>query len=352
MKIALLGDTHFGARGDSLHFHDHFKKFFDDVFFPYCLKNNITTVVQFGDLFDRRKFVNFNTLHLSKQYFFDKLLQNNMHMHVLLGNHCVYFKNTPDLNSPELLLKEYSNITLYDKFTQVEFGGLAIDIVPWVFDSKVEIEKMSNSKSKICFGHFDIAGFEMDRGNISHDGFDSNVFSKYYHVYSGHFHHKSTKSNISYLGTPYEITWSDFNDPRGFHIFDTDTLDIEFVQNSFTLFHKIYYDDSTQTLDYWKNFDYSKYEDVYVKVVVLNKTDEYQFDYAMDNLYKAVPADLNIVEDFIELSSLHDDDVDQSEDTMTILSNYVDQLTVDVNSDKLKGLLRKLYVESLEMECN
>ena len=105
-------------------------------------------------------------------------------------------------------------------------------------------------------------------------------------------------------------------------------------------------------MEYWKNFDYSKYENVYVKIVVLNKANAFQFDYMMDNLYKASPADLSIIEDILDLSETQDDIVNESEDTMTILSNYVDQLTIDVNSDKLKGLLRSLYVESLEMETD
>jgi DNA repair exonuclease SbcCD nuclease subunit len=74
MKIAILGDCHFGMRGDSLEFHNYYKKFYEEVFFPYLIENNIDTVFQMGDLFDRRKFINFNTLYLARQYFFDKLL--------------------------------------------------------------------------------------------------------------------------------------------------------------------------------------------------------------------------------------------------------------------------------------
>ena len=66
MKLCILGDTHFGARGDSLDFHNYFKKFYDDVFFPYLKQNNIQVVIQLGDLFDRRKFINFNSLYLAK----------------------------------------------------------------------------------------------------------------------------------------------------------------------------------------------------------------------------------------------------------------------------------------------
>ena len=41
MKICILGDTHFGARGDSLDFHRYFEKFYDHVLFPYIKANDI-----------------------------------------------------------------------------------------------------------------------------------------------------------------------------------------------------------------------------------------------------------------------------------------------------------------------
>ena len=69
MKICLLGDTHFGMRGDSLEFHKYIKKFYDNIFFPYLIENKIDTVFQLGDLFDRRKFINFNSLYLCRKYF-------------------------------------------------------------------------------------------------------------------------------------------------------------------------------------------------------------------------------------------------------------------------------------------
>jgi hypothetical protein len=76
MLVAILGDTHFGARGDSPHFHNYFAKFYNDVFFPYLEKHNILHIVQLGDVFDRRKFVNFNSLKQSIEYFFDKLYKD------------------------------------------------------------------------------------------------------------------------------------------------------------------------------------------------------------------------------------------------------------------------------------
>ena len=354
MKICILGDTHFGMRGDSLEFHKYIKKFYDNIFFPYLRENNITTVFQLGDLFDRRKFINFNSLYLCRKYFFDKLRENNITFYTILGNHDVSFKNTLEVNSSQLLLNEYDNITVYDEFATINFDGIDVDVIPWLcLENEEEIFKHINeSKSQLAFGHFEIDGFEMDRGNVCRGGIDKNKLLKYDMVLTGHFHHKSDDGHIYYVGTPNEMTWADYNDPRGFHIFDLDTRELEFVQNPYRMFHKVNYDDGAQDFEFWKSYDYDKLKESYVKVIVINKQNPYLFDNVIDNLYKAGVSDISIVEDFTDTSFDTDQEIiDQAEDTMTILSKYIDNLTLNVNSDKLKTLMRELYVEALNTEA-
>lgn len=353
MKICILGDTHHGMRGDSLDFHRHYEKFYTEIFFPYLKENGIDTVVQLGDLFDRRKFINFNSLYLVRKYFFDPLKDNGIKFHTLLGNHDVAYKNTLEVNSSQLLLRDYDNITIYDSFNTVSFDGIDVDIIPWICDDNQDqiFTEIKNSKSQICLGHFEIAGFEMDRGNVCHEGIDKSSLKKYDIVLTGHFHHKSSDGHITYVGTPGEMTWSDYNDPRGFHIFDTDTRELTFIQNPFRIFHKITYDDSTQDFEYWKQYDYTTYKDTYVKVVVINKQNPFMFDTVVDNLYKCGIADLSIVEDYTELTLDEDQElIDQAEDTMTILSKYIDGLQLNVEPEKLKSVMRELYVEALNVE--
>jgi len=353
MKLCILGDTHFGARGDSLDFHKYFQKFYDEVFFPYLIENDIKAIFQMGDLFDRRKFINFNSLYLSRKYFFEKCERLGIQLHTLIGNHDVAYKNTLEVNSPSLLLNEYNNIEIYEEFDTVEFDGVSIDVVPWICDDNVDdiFNRMKESKAQICFGHFEIAGFEMDRGNVCESGIDKQSLSKYDVVLTGHFHHKSTDGNITYVGTPYEMTWADWNDPKGFHIFDTETREINFVKNPFSMFHKITYDDGKTTFEDWKEYDFSKLKECYVKVVVLNKQNPFLFDHVIDSLYKAGVSDLSIVEDFTDVNvDLDQDIIDQAEDTITILSKYIDNLTLDVEAEKLKSIMRELYVEALNTE--
>jgi DNA repair exonuclease SbcCD nuclease subunit len=352
-KIAILGDTHFGVRGDSIDFHKYYQKFYDTIFFPYLKENGINEVIQLGDLFDRRKFINFNSLYFSRKYFFDKLKENGIKLHTLIGNHDIYYRNTLEVNSPELVLNEYENVFVYSESKTIEIDGLLIDLIPWICQNNEEsvLEFMKNSSSDVCMGHFEIDGFEMDRGNVYHGGLDRKELKKYDIVLSGHFHHKSSADNILYVGTPYEMTWSDYNDPRGFHVFDTKTRNMEFIQNTYKMFNKVFYDDGEQDFEHWKNYDYNILKETYVKVVVLNKQNPYLFDSVVDNLYKVGVSDIGIVEDFTDISIEDDQDlIDQAEDTMTILGKYIDNLTLDVENKKLKSLMREVYIEALNTE--
>ena len=353
MKLIILGDTHFGMRGDSLEFHNYYKRFYQEVFFPYIIENNITTIFQMGDLFDRRKFINFNTLYLSRQYFFDKIKELGLEFHTILGNHDIYYKNVLEVNSSQMLLNDYENITVYDEPNKITFDGVEVDVIPWICsDNEERIKKfIETSTSQICFGHFEIAGFEMDKGNVCHEGLDKKLLNRYDVVLSGHFHHKSSDGQITYVGTPGEMTWADYFDPRGFHTFDTDTRELEFIQNPYRMFHKLSYDDTTSDFEFWKSFDYSVLKETYVKVIVVNKQNPYLFDNVIDNLYKAGVSDISIVEDFTETLIENDDElINQAEDTMTILGKYIDNLTLNVDNDKLKALMKEVYVEALTTE--
>jgi hypothetical protein len=168
---------------------------------------------------------------------------------------------------------------------------------------------------------------------------------------TGHFHHKSNDGHIYYVGTPGEMTWADYNDPRGFHIFDTNTRELEFIQNPYKMFHKLSYDDGEQDFEFWKSYDFTPLKDTYVKVIVVNKQNPYLFDNVIDNLYKSGASDISIVEDFTDTVIENDQElIDQAEDTMTILGKYIDNLTLNVESDKLKSLMRELYIEALNTE--
>ena len=244
-KVALVTDTHFGARSDSITFDNFFRKFYEETFFPELDKRGIDTIFHLGDCFDRRKYINFNTLSSCRDYFFDQAKKRGIKVVMIVGNHDTFFKNTNDVNSPHLLLQDYDNIVAYSSPIDYNVDGLSILLMPWICTDNYNecMEAMKKSKSQVMFGHFEIAGFQMYKGHENDEGFDPKIFEKFDMVCSGHFHHRSSNGNINYLGNPYELTWADFEDPRGFHIFDTSTRELDFIPNPFTIFSKIYYDD-------------------------------------------------------------------------------------------------------------
>lgn len=353
MKIALLGDTHFGARNDNAHFHLFFEKFYKDTFFPYLEEHGITKVVQLGDVFDRRKYINFQTLKSCRDYFFDPLVTKKLDLHVVIGNHDTYYKNTNEVNSLTLLLKEYRNITVYERPTEVEFEDKKFLMVPWICQENEQecMDAIRAAEVDAIIGHFEIRGFEMYRGAVCDEGMDIKTFKEGTPVLSGHFHHKSSHGSIHYLGTPYEITWSDFNDLKGFHVYDTDDGSLTFVSNPNNIFHKVHYDDENMTMDEVLSVDFEQYRNTIVKVIVRNKTNPGWFDMYVDKLEKAGVIDMQVVEDHFHLDLEADDDiVNEAEDTLTILNKYVDQMQIQGDRQRLDNLIRNLYHEALTLE--
>lgn len=355
MKVALITDQHFGARNDSAQFLDFYEKFYSETFFPRLKEEKVDAVLILGDTFDRRKYMNFYTLKRAKEMFFEPLANLGVDVHILAGNHDTYFKNTNTVNSVNLLLGEYgSSFHVIDDPQEIYVGPHKICMMPWICSENYEqsMELLKNTDAKYCMGHFEIAGFAMYRGMPSEEGLDRGMFRKFSHTFSGHYHHKSTSDDIHYLGNPYELTWQDYNDPRGFHIFDLDSGKLDFVQNPFRMFFRITYDDRSESIADITGKDLSSYANTYCKVVVINKTNAFLFDRFMNNLYNVNPADITIVEDFTDLSEgVEDDMVDQAEDTLTILNKYVDNIKEDnIDNTKFKTLLKELYVEAINIE--
>jgi len=349
LKVAIITDQHFGARNDSVGFLDFFEQFYDNTFFPTLDANDVDCVLILGDTFDRRKYVNFYSLDRAKKMFFNKLEERGIKVIMIAGNHDTYFKNTNEVNSPELLLAEYTNVSLVHKAMDITVDDTPICFVPWICPENYDesIETLNTSKAEICMGHFEIAGFAMYRGMESHEGLSKDLFKKFDMVFSGHYHHRSDDGHIYYLGNPYELTWQDYNDPRGFHLFDLQTRQLEFIGNPYTMFQRVEYDDSltdpsVQSYDYLTN--------KFVKVIVVNKNDLYKFDKFITKVYNSNPYEVKIIEDFSEYTEGEIATDINLEDTLDVLSNYVDSIETDYDKDKVKTFMKELYTEAVNIE--
>lgn len=365
-KIALITDQHFGARNDSIIFLDHYEKFYKETFFPTLQKENIKEVYILGDTFDRRKYINFYTLHRTKEMFISKLDRHHKAT-IIVGNHDTYFKNTNSVNSVDLVTGVWGEFDIIERPTTI--GDFCF--IPWICDDNYEdtMKELSDTHATFCAGHLEVEGFAMYKGDKSEGGLSRKLFQKFDMTFSGHYHHKSDADGIYYLGNPYQLTWQDYGDKRGFHILDTDTRKLTFIQNPNDIFIKLIYDDkqnvsvlnveNNDVVYMMKDTDElvsivpNFYHNKYVKIVVVNKKNPYGFEQFMTKLYKTNPADVTIVEDFTDIiSTEYDQIIDQAEDTLSILNTYVDSIEKEsLDPNELKKILKQVYVEAINIEA-
>jgi len=344
-RIACLTDTHFSARKSSRHLHDYFELFYKNIFFPTLEEQGVEIVVHMGDAFDNRKSIDFWGLDWTRRVVLEPLRKYEVHM--IVGNHDIFLRNSTEINAPELLLKDYPNIKTYSSPTNTKVGGIDMTFIPWIcsenYDETLKIIK--KSKAKIAMGHLELQGFRVNKHLIMEEhGLDPNIFTKFQKVFSGHYHTRSDNGRIFYLGNPYEMYWTDVNDTRGFHIFDTETLEHTPINNPYKLFYNIYYEDTPHQM-----FDVTEYANKIVKVIVRKKSKQKEFDKFIDKLYKVGIQDLKIVENF-DIQENEEFVIDEEENTISILNRYIDESECNFDKNVIKGIFQDLYQQSCEIE--
>lgn len=353
MKVALLTDTHWGTRSDNVFFLDNIKTFLDKVFFPVLDKQKIKRVIHLGDIVDRRKYINFLTAYRLRKDFIEPLQERGISLDIILGNHDIYYKQAIDVNAFDELLNNFDHIKKYTTATEVKLGQLPVLYIPWLCDQNIKksMEAINNSKSQVVMGHLEFNGFEMFKGVFSDHGISPKVFQRFDYVFTGHYHHKSSYNNIHYLGAPCEFIWSDFNDPRGFHIFDTRSLELDFIRNPYTVFEKVYYDDAGKEAKEILDFDFSVVKNKYIKIIVKSKTNTTLFDEYSLRLEEQNPQKIDIVDDHLNLDLITDQSIlTEAKDTLTIFREYIAQANGIVNSERLDNFIVGLYQEAQNAE--
>jgi len=345
MKVAILTDTHYGARKGSKYLHDYFELFYKNIFFPALKEHKVDAVIHMGDAFDSRKSIDYQSLEWAKRVVFEPL--KNYDVHMIVGNHDCYYKNTNSVNSPSLLLQTYPNISAYSSPQTIKVGGLDIMMVPWICSENYDetIKQIKKSKAKIAMGHLELQGFRVNRNLVMEEhGMDAKIFDKFDKVFSGHYHTRSDNGKIFYLGNTYEMYWNDVNDTRGFHIFDTETLEHTPINNPYKLFYNIYYEDTPYQL-----FDATEYQNKIVKVIVRKKSKPKDFEKFIDKLYSIGIQDLKIIENF-DIQENEEFEISEDENTLTILNRYIEESEFDFDKNIIKGIFQDLYKQACEVE--
>jgi len=236
-KIALISDIHFGVKGNSETYLKIIQDFFLKTLKEVIEVRDIKDVRILGDLFDCRNHINVRTINVVLEIFdwYEKNMPD-VAFKILLGNHDIYFKNRVDVNSVSMLAK-FNNVEIISEITEETINGKSVITYPWIVDESTTeslFKSHCSGKKKwdLCLGHFEIRGFEMTRGNPDIAGVEQGQFKNYGRVFTGHYHLRNTNNQISYLGCPYELTWNDYQDEKGIHIYNVDSGETEFIPNN------------------------------------------------------------------------------------------------------------------------
>lgn len=346
LNWVILGDCHLGARSDSKIFHKIQKDFFNDQLFPYLEKHQVKTLITLGDFFDRRKFINYETLKIAKESFFDRLKEMGVSVHMIIGNHDTYYKNTNRVNSVQLLISEndYPNVRVYSEPETVTIDQVRVLMMPWINQENYEktLNEIRDTNARFVVSHLEMKGFEYFRGVVSdHGHLDEEMLGRFEAVWTGHYHTKSSKGNIHYLGTPYEMNWSDYNDPKGFHHFNGSRL--TFIENPKKIFVKVFYNDKDRSRVEKGLEQMDSFQDRYVKLVIREKNHPILFERFLDGILATNPINVNVIDETNKIQEVLESG-ELPSDTLEIVENFIyENLETDLTKDVILDKIRKIY---------
>ena len=344
MKIAILGDMHVGCRNSNQIIQQWQKRFFEECFWPKIDELGITRIVQVGDYFDNRKFINLNTMAFQREVFVRQAQKRGMFVNGIVGNHDIPYRHSLANNSPSQILNHEDGFAFYDTIQEFEWDGVNFTFMPWLCKENYE-ESIARIKQggDVLIGHFEIKNFLMHAGAFSHDGLSKSDFKNWNQVYSGHYHAQSVQDNIHYIGTPYQMMWSDVFTKHGFWIFDTTDRSMEFIENPFRFFHRFVWENGCDQ-------PIGDLKDAYVKINVKKKTDFEAFENFVDQINYHSPFDLKITETFEEFSSENVEDLIKISSTTDLIEDYIDNVVSLSNIEPIKKMMLEIYNESLHVE--
>ena len=343
MKIAFIGDLHFGSRNTNLVIQRHQEAFLEQIFWPYIKEHNINTVIQTGDYFDNRKWINLQTMSFQKRTFVDKAAELGVIVHGIIGNHDIPLRHSLSMNSPQQILTE-SHMNFYDKPKVINFDGIDITFIPWVCkENYEEVTEVINDGGDILVGHLETQGAVLFPGRLSDDGYKPTDFKNWNEVISGHYHSQNKIANIHYIGIPFQLMWTDALVKQGFWIFDTTDRSWEFIENPLRYFHRMTWDDGC-------DYPIELLNDSYVKINVKKKTSFEEFEKFIDRVNFQEPFEVKIVESFEEYNHENVRDIIQLSSTTDLIGEYIDDVATENNKESIKKLMIEIYDEAMSLD--
>jgi DNA repair exonuclease SbcCD nuclease subunit len=328
--IPIVGDMHVGARSGNKLYHEYFSLWLKD-FFQFVDDNDIREFIQLGDMFDVRKHVDTWCLSWFKEKFVKECVDRKLLVHVIIGNHDIHYRESLEVNTPNLVLSEWSDtFNVIDKPTEVAIDGKTFLLVPWIAKSnKEDVEKaIKKSKASYLCGHFEFNGFPMHKGSVAKTKHDHVSYGKFKKIFSGHFHTKSEKDNVIYTGTPYETTWIDANDEKGFYVIGEDT--IRFEPNSHTFHEFIRF---PEVRDVSKKF---------IRGIIEDLSDKKAIENWKEKLLAFNPHDIKFQEK-TQVTYASSVNMDKIKSTEEFIFDFIDETETNLDKDRLKNIMSGIY---------
>ncbi|HRC95262.1 MAG TPA: metallophosphoesterase [Coprothermobacter proteolyticus] len=355
MKALILTDNHWGIKRSSKVFENHILRLHKKAL-DYCKENDIKIIFHLGDFFDVRKDVSYITLDTVKKEFLDPAKEMGIQFYMVAGNHDCPNRNNIESNAVSIVFKEYENIRVFNfpSLLELEDGSSCV-FCPWIAkddekDFLKRIDKLS-SKADIILGHFEFKGFLYQKGIVAEHGMEAQTFTpKFQTIISGHYHSKSSKDGVHYLGTQYDLTWADYDEKKYFHVLDTKTGDLEAIENPDRMYHKLFYNEHRIDNGVIEELKTStEFTSKIIKVVVEERTNMVKFDMFMDALYSLNPHDVTIVDERMaqQASEATVDVTTLSTDTLSTINKYIDEAGLSgYSTATLNKIMSELYQEA------
>ena len=251
--VIILGDLHFGIKQANIGFYEKTQlTFFRDLLIPYMLKNNIKYILQLGDFLDNRTSLDTRLWDRIKKDIFDELIvKNDIKIITILGNHDIAYRNHLDCSFMYTIEKMYKdNVRLISTPSTISINNKKYLFQPWLTPDE-NVDSTSILNSDYILGHFETTGFMMVKGHNCNNGINPKSFSpkNIKAVYSGHFHIRSSKGKIHYVGTPYQLSFGDYDLKNGFVVHNSSGASgkDKFIENNVSSkFIKIKYNDENK----------------------------------------------------------------------------------------------------------
>jgi DNA repair exonuclease SbcCD nuclease subunit len=204
-KVACFTDIHFGLKSGS-RLHNQDCEDFVTWFCETAKAEGAETCIFLGDWHHNRSTTDVSTMNYTVSNL-ERLSQSFEKVYFILGNHDLFYKDKREINSIEFMRLFPNVIPIKDTIVEGD-----VTIMPWlVGDEWKDIPKM---KSRYIFGHLELPLFYMNAmvQMPDHGQLQAGHFGNQEYVFSGHFHKRQSKGNITYIGNAFPHNYADAGD--------------------------------------------------------------------------------------------------------------------------------------------